>query len=500
MSTTPDLPEVPDSQLSSDDDAAFDELARRAGAALRRPAPEDGVRVIVARQRTRRALKASVVGGVAVATLIGAVVIIASRDDPDSLRPVESSPPTNPATTIPSPTPTALLPVDSLPATLPATTTLAPSTTSTAPPATIATSQTQLFTEVAPDTMVTLPPAPTDAPRWPSAVWSGTEMITWGVTPPGVGGAAFNPQTGTWRMTAPAPIDGRMSPTAVWTGTEMIVWGGNPFGGMAADGAAYNPATDTWRRLPDAPLGPGTPAAVWTGDEVVLMGAYHLGDEPPTDASSDARPTAAAAYNPTTDEWRPLADPPGAPSNAFWTGTSILATSALADADALVRYELSSDTWDIVDVDAPYAELVGVPDGDGVARTVIALPFENGAPVAVLDSEGNTIGSLPGFPDDRGSFGDHLSVAGVWAGEEALFWIHDGDTVFIPADGPFEGWALNPATETWRPLPGNDRIPIQLSNTNEMVVAGDVVLVWEGPDAADDHEGVAYRAPTNATG
>ena len=135
-----------------------------------------------------------------------------------------------------------------------------------------------------------------------------------------------------------------------------------------------------------------------------------------------------------------------------WTGTTILTTPALA------RYDLSSDTWDIVDDDTIYTALVGLPDSDGAARTVLALPSDNGAPVGVLDSDGNTIGSLPGIPADRDTFGDHLSAVGVWAGEEALFWIHNGDSVFIDGD-PFEGWALNPETETWRPLPGNDLIP-----------------------------------------
>ena len=75
MTTTPEIPGLPDSELNSDNGTAFDELARRAGAALRRPAPEDGVSVIVHRRRRQQALKATVVGGVAVATLIGALVV-----------------------------------------------------------------------------------------------------------------------------------------------------------------------------------------------------------------------------------------------------------------------------------------------------------------------------------------------------------------------------------------------------------------------------------------
>ena len=57
MST--EIPGLPESELDGDDDAVFDELARRAGAALRRPAPDDGVRAIAARQRRQQALKAS---------------------------------------------------------------------------------------------------------------------------------------------------------------------------------------------------------------------------------------------------------------------------------------------------------------------------------------------------------------------------------------------------------------------------------------------------------
>ena len=134
MTTTPDLPGLPEHELDDASGAAFDELARRAGAALRRPAPEDGVSVIAHRRRRQQALKATVVGGVAVATLIGALVVVSVRDDPDGLRPVDSPPATLPATTNPAPTPTALLPVDPSPATLPATT-----------PAVIATTASQTF-------------------------------------------------------------------------------------------------------------------------------------------------------------------------------------------------------------------------------------------------------------------------------------------------------------------------------------------------------------------
>ena len=129
MTTTPEVPGLAGNELNDDGDAVFDELARRAGAALRRPAPEDGVSVIAHRRRRQQALKASVVGGVAVATLIGALLVVSTRDDPDGLRPADSLPATLPATTTPAPTPAVLVPVDSSPATVPAATTPPPTPT-----------------------------------------------------------------------------------------------------------------------------------------------------------------------------------------------------------------------------------------------------------------------------------------------------------------------------------------------------------------------------------
>src|SRR4029077_2062681 len=93
------------------DDAGFDELARRAGAALRRPAPAEGVRAITQRHRRQQALKATVVGGVTVAALIGTLAFAANRHEPSSLAPVDSPPVTLAATTIPPPATATVAPV-----------------------------------------------------------------------------------------------------------------------------------------------------------------------------------------------------------------------------------------------------------------------------------------------------------------------------------------------------------------------------------------------------
>jgi hypothetical protein len=90
MSDTPDVPRSTHSEPDSDDTAMFDELASRAGAALRRPPPADGMRVIAARRQRQRALKASALGGIAVATLIGALLIVDGGDDTNSLPPART--------------------------------------------------------------------------------------------------------------------------------------------------------------------------------------------------------------------------------------------------------------------------------------------------------------------------------------------------------------------------------------------------------------------------
>jgi len=484
MSTTGDLPGLPDSDVGGDD-AAFDELARRAGEALRRPAPEDGVQAIAARRRRQQVLKQGVVGGIAVA-LIGTLVIVANRDDDTRSVPPATSPTSPPATTLPSP---ATNPVE----TSLATTTPSPSTnvvdgggsartpvppTTTAMPAIEPAPFTtpELFTELAPDSMVDLPEPPIIGRIWGGVVWTGTEMIVWGgnAYDPGTGtwsdlsdGAAFNLATGTWRVIASAPISGREQFPAVWTGTEMIVWGG--FVGEnqqpVYDGAAYNPTTDIWRMLPPISYSTGSEgllvSMVWTGTEAVLSGG-----------------ALTIAYDPVADSWRQLADRRvgGAP---FWTGDSII----WSDRDTLTRYDVAADAW--AAVANPYADIVGVPAADGTTSTFVALPKETGAPTQVLDHDLEPIGELPAFPGDPSAFGDAVGASAKWVGEEAIFTIWAGKFPYEPE----ERWALNSVTQTWRQL--DPAVP------EPAVVVGDVMLAWgerDGP--AVETIAVAYRSGT----
>jgi hypothetical protein len=482
MST--EIPGLPESELNGDDEAVFDDLARRAGEALRRPAPADGVRVIAARRRREQALKTSVLGGVAVATLIGALVIIANRNDADSLPPVDSSPATLPATTIAAPTPTALVPVDSSPATLPPTTSPTPTGTASVPvdsllvtiPTPPAVVQ-PLWVELEPGAIAPLPPAPLPPEfMFRDLVWTGTEFIVWGGLadipgqPPSQAlAAAFDPAAGTWRQIAQPP-DGVGWTAAVWSGTEMLVWSD---GSSDTSSAAYDPASDTWRTIANSPV-PGF-ETLWIGDAAVLLGD-------PTGGGS------GFAYVPATDEWRRLADGSWDPFSAVWTGTTIIVTTDMDSDGNGAGYDPATDTWRVLEGLDEGGKSVVIPGRDGAAATVAFLPDTWSTPVELLDDRGNSIGKLAGRPAELAESagtcdrfpGDTLCLfaatrRAVSVGGEVLFWVDE------------DGWAFEPETQTWRSFELDGRQP-GLDGT-EVVAAGDVLFAW-GADGG----GLVYRA------
>ena len=453
MST--DVPGLPESDLNGDDDAGFDELARRAGAALRHPAPEAGVRLIAARRRRQQALKASVVGGVAVATLIGVLVIIANRNDSDSLPPADSSPRTTTVTTTPAPTTTRSVPVDSEPVSIPA------------PPVAVQ----SLWLELEPGATAPVPPAPLPLEFLVrDTVWTGTEFIVWGGLADNPGeppsqalAAAFDPAVGTWRRIAQPPDGvgvGWVAPV-LWTGAEMLVWSdGTP----NTSSAAYDPVTDTWRMIANPPV----PAwgAIWFGDAAVLLGDPNGGGG------------SGHAYLPATDEYRRLADGPWDPG-AVWTGTTIIVTTDIdGDGNGRAAYDPATDTWRSFEGSDEGAQLLVIPGRSGAAATVVILPRDSRTPGLLLDDRGNVIGELAGRPAELAGTCETnpqdevcmlTTQGGVLVGGEALYTNVGGS------------WAFNLEAQTWRAT----EIPAYSS-----VAAGDVLFDWSAGD------GLVYRAPT----
>jgi len=120
-----------------------------------------------------------------------------------------------------------------------------------------------------------------------TAVWTSTEMIVWGglsidfVSNLNTGGR-YNPVTNSWAATstisAPSP---RETHTAVWTGSEMITWGGVDFLNYFNIGGRYNPSLDSWlaTNTTNAPSARAFHTAVWTGSKMIVWsGGNNSGD------------------------------------------------------------------------------------------------------------------------------------------------------------------------------------------------------------------------------
>ncbi len=415
---------------------------------------------------------------VIVAVLAIGLLVYNRADDPSSVQTdtVPLTPGTLPATTNPTPTATASIPVDSLRVTI------------AAPP-----DIESLWVELEPGATAPLPPAPIRVHNYASMLWTGTELIVWGGMAndkpccSSQDGGAFDPTAGTWRQIAPPP-DGVRPGVLLWTGTEMLVFTDGT-GGTAS--AAYDPAKDTWRLITDPPV-PGS-VAFWIGDEAVLVrepDANHNGYVDSLDATS-------YAYDPATDEWRRLADGPwgrdvgwvsGGGTSAMWTGTTIITMTDTDPEDGILvnGYDPATDTWRALEQMDTVTQPVVIPGQSGTAGNVAFLPLDPGSPVELIDDRGDPIGESAARPEELAgtcyvSSNDEgcmlTTLRAVSVGGEVLFWYSDN------------GWAFDPATQTWRLLPLDGRQPGW--DGTEVIAAGDLLFAWGA-----DRDGLVYRAAT----
>jgi hypothetical protein len=181
-----------------------------------------------------------------------------------------------------------------------------------------------------------LPPAPTGVAGG-LVVWTGRELISWGGGCCGDSsseGAAFNPDSDSWRRLAPSPLAASQHAVGAWTGRELIMFvsgldpDGKPIVG-AARAAAYNPVTDTWRVI--APPPELRTAAVWDGHELLLVGGAGGG----------------YAYNPATNRWRPLpaVKSGGTQAVAAWTGRQLLLFGGETAPNRLLAFDPLRNGW-----------------------------------------------------------------------------------------------------------------------------------------------------------
>lgn len=241
--------------------------------------------------------------------------------------------------------------------------------------------------------------------------------------------------TGEVRPIPAAPIEPRSGATGVWTGEELIVCCGtgqlDGYGADTRSAAAWDPATDEWRVLADPPeaVARSYPASVWTGEVMVVV----------------ATGGGAATYDPATDAWQAMEGPVrGRSPQAAWTGEQVV-------------------VWDSVYGDGVYPETddeadrgwAWTPGGEGWER----LP------------------SLP--PDHRTQLG---SMA--WTGSEVVVW---GQSTSDETSGVGARW--RPGDQAWRPLASWPHDPVEdpyngTPGSQELAATGDGRVLIVGLDGS----------------
>jgi N-acetylneuraminic acid mutarotase len=283
------------------------------------------------------------------------------------------------------------------------------------------------------------PPGAVDREGSHAAVWTGSRVL---VTSP-FATLVFNPASGRWRR-----LGRGHGGLVVWTGRELIGWGGGCCGDAFSDGAAYDPATNRWRTLPRSPLaGSARPIGAWTGKELIVL----VGNLDPDGKPWPARLARAAAYDPANNTWRriaPLPEPRGGAS-AVWDGRELL-----------------------------------VVGGAGDPRGGKPAPFARAG--FAYDPVSNRWRRLAPMPSGR------VGASVVWAGTRLLVW--GGQTApDARPESPPRGLAYDPRTNRWSALP---RAPLSGRIGQTAVWAGHALLVWGGgtgrPPYAGFRDGAAF--------
>jgi N-acetylneuraminic acid mutarotase len=317
-----------------------------------------------------------------------------------------------------------------------------------------------------------------------ASVWTGRAAIVWG----GSGqadGAAFEMPASTWKPLAASPLVGRSNHTAVWTGSKMIVFGGtarsdacNP-SCLRNDGAAYDPATDRWTPIATSPLsGRSGHSAVYFQDRMVVWGGSVEGGTPVGDG---------AAYDPVADKWTMLPAAPLEARVQFravatthrmlvWGGSDGQGQTGKYFDDGAI-YSPADNSWrkmaafPVTNEGGGRDNFSSVWTGEkmliwgGYSRNATCNPcsHEDGAAYD-LNSDSWTLMS-PGSISGRGA---HRAV---WTGEQMVVWGGFNTTELN------DGAAYNPKTDTWAQLPGSPLLPRQ---NQVMLWAGEQALLWGG--------------------
>jgi N-acetylneuraminic acid mutarotase len=304
-----------------------------------------------------------------------------------------------------------------------------------------------------------------------TAVWTGSEMIVWGGTGPGVPfntGGRYNPSTDSWTATSTANAPARSQHTAMWTGSEMIVWGGVPFTYPTGTGGRYNPITNSWTATSatNAPFTRRGHTAVWTGSEMIIWGGVDLLGRFRNDAGR---------YNPITDSWTATsttnAPDARAGQTAVWTGSEMTVWGGFNGSlffNTGGRYNPGNDSWTATSItNAPAARSGHTAVWTGSEMIVWGGLNTGGRYNPGTDSW--TATSTINAPTARSG---HTAV---WTGSEMIVW---GGVVYNPTQEFNTGGRYNPGTDSWTATTTANAPTARHGHT--AVSTGSEMIVWGG--------------------
>jgi hypothetical protein len=255
---------------------------------------------------------------------------------------------------------------------------------------------------------------------------------------------------GQWSELPSAPIAPRDGPSGVWTGSEMIVWGGTilesegPDGVVfahVADGAAFNPTTQRWRPIASAPIQPRSMHfAAWSGTEMLIWGGYG-GDrwDPLLDGGR---------YDPLADAWREIPPAPlpksshGTAAGATWDGRRLIAWRGVD----VAAFEPSTGRWKrLPGVPIRAAEWVAIVGGSG---RLFALAYPPGISAEVQAFSYETDWTALPQPPLRALDADRVPV---WTGSSLIVFSYSGSEPpisSVPRDRLYAA-RFDPAEDAW---------------------------------------------------
>lgn len=205
--------------------------------------------------------------------------------------------------------------------------------------------------------------------------------------------------------------------------TVLLVKGDDD-GTSTMDAAGADTRSSGWTRLPDPPLSPRVGAsAAWTGQEIVVVGGWEFLCPPGADCAgpTEAPFTDGAAFDPSTETWRQIADAPA----AFHGERAAVAAGSI---------------FVLVECESGYTGIDGEPAEDRCPQS------DQPGLLLEYDPSADTWAQLPGPPSDQ---------------QHAIEAVGDSIIAFASSEerGEQQEWRFDLTTATWTELP-DDPLPL----------------------------------------